>query len=82
LENYNSSGGILCFALHFEKIPPGFYLLNESKISSKIPFFSKILLCKILGGGRVAFNKNFLGGRGYVKPPPSHTPPPPKLMYE
>ncbi len=29
-ENYNSSGGILCFALYFEKIPPGLYLLNDA----------------------------------------------------
>jgi len=31
-------------------------------------------------GGRVAFNKNFIGGRGYFKPP-TPLPYPPKLMY-
>jgi hypothetical protein len=34
----------------------------------------------ILGGGRVAFNKNFIGVRGYFKPIPLTFPP--KLMYE
>jgi hypothetical protein len=30
-------------------------------------FSKKILLCKILCGGRVAFNKKFVGGKGYFK---------------
>jgi hypothetical protein len=40
-------------------------------------FFKKA----ILGRGRVAFNKNFIGGRGYFKPHPPPIPPTPKLMY-
>jgi hypothetical protein len=51
------------------------FLSKKSKISSKMPFFSKNLLLKILGGGRVAFNENFIGVRGYFKPPTPHTPP-------
>ncbi len=44
----------------------------SQKFLQKCHFFPKILLCKILGVGRVAFKENF--GRGYFKPPP-------RLMY-
>jgi hypothetical protein len=55
-----------------------FFSQKSKKFLQKCHFFSKILLRKILGGVRVAFNKNFIGGREYFKPPPppSHTPPP------
>ncbi len=33
-----------------------------------------IFINAILGGERVAFNKNFIPGRGYFKPPPPPTP--------
>jgi hypothetical protein len=41
------------------------FLTKKSKISSKMPFFF-LLVRKILGGGRVAFNKNFIGGQGIL----------------
>jgi hypothetical protein len=56
-------------------------LERSQKFSEKMTFFgqkSQKFLQKsiILGRGRVAFIKNFIGGRGYFKPPPSHPPTP------
>jgi hypothetical protein len=41
-------------------------LTKKSKFSFKMPFFPNILLPKILGCGRVAFNKNVFGGKGIL----------------
>ncbi len=45
-----------------EKIPRG-----PKNVLKKHNFLAKKV--KILGGERVAFNKNFVGGRGYLEPP-------------
>jgi hypothetical protein len=57
-----------------------FFSKKSQKFLQKCHFFSKILRSKILGRGRVAFKENFIGGRGYFKPPPPPSPLP-KLMY-
>jgi hypothetical protein len=49
---------------------------RSQKFSSKMAFFSQKSK-KNIGGGRVAFNENFIGGGGDTLSPPH----PPKLMY-
>jgi hypothetical protein len=43
-----------------------FFCQKSQKFLQKCHFFSKILLRKILGGGRVAFKENFIGGEGIL----------------
>jgi hypothetical protein len=43
-----------------------FFSQKSQKFLQKCHFFSKILLRKILGGGRVAFKENFIGGEGIL----------------
>jgi hypothetical protein len=47
-----------------EKMP--FFSQKSQKFLQKCHFFSKILLCKIFGRGRVAFKENFIGGEGIL----------------
>jgi hypothetical protein len=76
-ENFKGGGGVKKFSKILLQIcdnperSPKFsekmaFFSQKSNFLQKCHFFSKILLRKILCGGRVAFKENFIGGEGIL----------------